>query len=135
MTTKQWLNRGKRLDNEINTLLNVKRSLSDHLTSITQNYNSDGAQSTKDPHKFDQLVIIDNDIDQRIDELANIRREIFNAINQVDDPRYRQILMGRYISSWTWEQIAVSIGYSFMQTTRLHGYALKAIEPIIKQKM
>lgn len=78
---------------------------------------------------------MDGDIDQRVNELARVRKEIFSAVNQVEDSRYRQILVARYITSWTWEQIAVAIGYSYMQTTRLHGYALKAIEPIVKQKM
>lgn len=119
------------MDDEINTLLNVRRSLSDQLTSITQNYNSDGSQSTKDPHKFDRLAEIDDDIDQRIANLAEIRMEIIRCINQVEDCRYRQILMGRYIAGWTWEQIAVSIHYSYKQTIRLYGYALMSIEPVI----
>lgn len=129
---KSWLNRARRLDDEINTLLGVRQAVHDRLVSITQNYDSDGAQSTKDPHKYDKLVEIDGNIDQRIDQLIQIRQEIFQTIQMIDDSRYRQILESRYIAGWTWERIAVSINYSYKQTIRLHGFALRAIEPFIR---
>ena len=31
-----------------------------------------------------------------------------------------------YIKGMTWEQIAVEMNYSYRNTTRLHGYALKS---------
>lgn len=132
MTVKSWLNRAKRLDEEIDTLMDLKRTTSERLTTIVQNYNSDGSQSSKDPHKFDRLAEIDGEIDRKIQELTNVRQEIFDTISKVEDSRYRQILLGRYIAHWTWERIAVSINYSYKQTIRLHGYALIAVEQYIK---
>lgn len=134
MTVKQWLNRAKRLDREINTLLELKQSVYDHLVSITQRYDSDGSQSTKDPHKYDRLAEIGNDIDKKIDAFTDIREEIFQTIMMVDDSRYRQILIGRYIAGWTWERIAVDINYSYIQTVRLHGNALQAIKKFIPEQ-
>lgn len=134
MTVKSWLNRAKRLDREINTLLELKQSVYDHLLSITQRYDSDGSQSTKDPHKYDRLAEIGNDIDKKIDAFTDVREEIFQTIMMVDDSRYRQILIGRYIAGWTWERIAVDINYSYIQTVRLHGNALQAIKKLIPEQ-
>lgn len=133
MTTKQWLNRAIRLDREIDNLLKVQAMLRERATSITQSYSGDVAQATKDPHKFDALVAINDKIDQQIDKLSLVREEIMDTINRVEDSRYRQILTGRYIAGWTWERIAVEIHYSYKQTTRLHGYALKAVSEYIQE--
>lgn len=132
MTAKQWLSRARRLENEINQLLKLKVDVRDRLTSITQNYNNDGSQSTKDPHKFDRLAEIESLIDEKVDLLADTRQEIINTISRLDDSRYRQILTGRYIGCWTWEKIALEIHYSYPQTVRLHGFALRAIDHLIK---
>ena len=128
---KQWLNRARRLDREIDNLLKIEKAIRDQATSITQRYTGDTAQSTKDPHKFDRLVEINDRIDRKIDQLADIRNEIFDTIGLVENTTYRQILSGRYIACWTWEKIAIEIHYSYPQTVRLHGFALKAIEPLI----
>ena len=53
MTAKQILSKGRGIDREINALIRTRDETKDRLTHITQNYDGDGAQSTKDPHKFD----------------------------------------------------------------------------------
>lgn len=102
------------------------------MTSITQNYDSDGAQSSKDPHKFDALVELEDKLDAKIDELYRIKNEILDTIFRLDDPRERMVLKGRYVDMKTWEQIAVEMSYSYMQVTRIHGYALNSIKDVIE---
>ena len=131
MTAKQWLSRAKKLETEINNLLALKETTMDKMLKITQTYDGDGAQATKDPHKFDRLVEINNQIDAKIDLLVDTRKEIFDIIYKIEDSRFRQILLERYIAGWTWEQIAVSIHYSYKQTIRLHGFALMEIQRLL----
>lgn len=132
MTAKQWLSRGRGLDREIDSLLRTKQETKDRLTSITQNYDSDGAQSTKDPHKFDRLLEIENLIDNKIDELVAVKAEILAAIFKLEDYRERAVLKGRYIDMKTFEEIAVDVHYSWKQTHRIHARGLKAIEQIVR---
>lgn len=134
MNTKQWLNRCRKIDQEIDNLLRIKTDIKARLLNITQNYDSDGAQSTKDPHKYDRLAEIDSQIDEKIDQLAEVRQEIFQTIMKLDDSIYRQILTDRYIGGYTWERIAVHIHYSYKQTVRKHGHALRAIEKFIPKE-
>ena len=131
MTAKQWLNRGRRIDQEISKLMETKELIEARLTSIAQSYDSDGAQATKDPHKFDRLVEIDSLISERADELTRTKAEILTTINQLTDSRQRMVLISYYIDGKTWEQTAVDLHYSYMHIMRIHGYALVEIEKML----
>lgn len=128
MTAKEWLRRGWKIDQEINSLLRTKRETRDRLTSITAGYEGDPVQGTRDPHKYDRLVELDSKIDERVDQLVQIKAEITEAIARVQDSRYRTLLTERYLCFRTWEQIAVDMNYSWKQIHRIHGEALIALE-------
>ena len=128
---RKWLGRARAMKRELKALKSARESTFEMLTSITQNYNSDGAQSTKDPHKFDKLAEYSAEIDRQIDHLYEVKAEIQKAISRLDDSRYRDILSGRYLDGLTFEEIAVKIKYSYKQTCRLHGRALIKMEGIL----
>ena len=127
-TAKQYLNRVRRIDKEIAALLRLVQSTRESLESITQNYNSDGAQSTKNPHKFDRLVELESLVDAKIDEQIAMKAETLETIMKLQDRRQRMVLMGYFIEMKTWEQVAVDLNYSYQHVMRLYGYALKEVE-------
>ena len=131
MTAKQYLNRVRRIDKEIEALLRLVQRTRESLETVTQNYDSDGAQSTKNPHKYDRLVELESLVDAKIDEQISLKAEILNTIMQLEDRRQRLVLMEYYVEMKTWEQVAVDMNYSYMHITRIHGYALKAIQEVL----
>lgn len=131
MTAKQYLRRVRRIDKEIEALLRLKQKTKDSLMSITQKYDGDGAQSTKDPHKFDRLAEIESLIDSKVDEQIDLKAEILKTIMQLEDRTYRILLMEYYVEMKTWEQVAVDMNYSWRQIMNLHGYALREVQKII----
>jgi DNA-directed RNA polymerase specialized sigma subunit len=131
MTAKQWLNRARRIDREIRTLEEVITSTRERLESVTQSYSGDGAQSTKDPHKFDRLVELESLVNEKIDEQIQIKTEILEAISQIRDRRQRIVLTEYYLNMKTWEQVAVEINYSWRQVMNIHGRALQEMQRII----
>jgi DNA-directed RNA polymerase specialized sigma subunit len=133
MTAKQYLNRVRRIDKEISALLRLVQKTRESLTTVTQNYDSDGAQNTKNPHKFDRLIELESLVDQKIDDQIALKAEILDTIMKLDDRRQRLVLMEYYIEMKTFEEIAVDIHYSWKQTHRIHAMALKNIEHIIRQ--
>lgn len=133
MTAKEWLQRGWKLDKEINALLSLRAEARRRALSISPSYKGDVVQSSANPHKFDKLVELESLIDARVDELTGIRAEILTAIAQVPDARYRTLLIERYTEFKTWEQIAVDMGYSFRQITRMHGEGIREIGAIIEK--
>ena len=130
-TAKQYLNRVRRIDKEIEALLRLVQRTRESLETVTQNYDSDGAQSTKNPHKYDRLVELESLVDEKIDQQIALKAEILNTIMQLEDRRQRLVLMEYYVEMKTWEQVAVDMNYSYMHITRIHGYALKAIQEVL----
>lgn len=70
------------------------------------------------------------DSEQDLSDLADLRKEILAVINAVEDPKLHSVLWRRYISDMTWEQVAVSMSYTFRRTTQLHGDALNVVNQI-----
>lgn len=132
MTAKQYLNRVRRIDKEIEALLRLVQRTRESLETVTQNYDSDGAQSTKNPHKYDRLVELESLVDEKIDQQIALKAEILKTIMQLEDRRQRLVLMEYYVEMKTWEQVAVDLHYSYMQVTRIHGYALNSIKDVIE---
>lgn len=131
MTAKQYLNRVRRIDKEIEALLRLVQRTRESLETVTQNYDSDGAQSTKNPHKYDRLVELESLVGEKIDQQIALKAEILNTIMQLEDRRQRLVLMEYYVEMKTWEQVAVDMNYSYMHITRIHGYALKEVQKIL----
>ena len=50
-------------------------------------------------------------------------REIRQQIGMVPDPTEQEILSRRYLIGQSWEKIAVEMGYSYRNITRVHGYS------------
>ena len=103
----------------------------DRLTHITQSYDGDGAQASKDPHKFDALLELEDKVDRKIDELYKVKAEILDAIDKLEDSRERIALRVYYIDMKTWEEVAVELHYTWRQTMRIRKAALTKIEVII----
>ena len=131
MTTKEWFSRGRRLDAHINSLLATRDKLKASAESITPNYDGIVVDGTRDPHKYDGLVQMEDMIDREVDRLYAVKQEILAVILKMKDNRYRDVLTKRYIDNKTWEQIAVEMNYSFRRVIQLHGEALKAAEEYI----
>ena len=134
MTAKQWLNRARYTDREISRLIAARNATLDRVLSITPSYAGDVGQGSKDPHKLDKLAELDDAINSLIDTLVDVKREIIVGISRLEDRRLREVLYGRYIEAKTFEQISCDISYSYKQTCRLHGEALKEMEAIINDR-
>ena len=130
MTTKevkQCLWRARGIDREIESLRKTIANEYDRITSITAQLSGISVSSTKDPHKFDSLVELEDTINQRVRELEAVKVEILNKINALDDSRYRQVLKLYYVDGYTLEEIAVQMHYSFKHISRLKYEAITAM--------
>ena len=125
---RQWLGRARSIDREIKTLEKTVQETRDQVLSITQNYSSDGAQSTKNPHKFDRLVELEQLVEQMKEELCKTKTEILETINTVPDGRQRTVLMDYYIRGMTLEQTAVEMHYSYANVKKIRAKAIRYLE-------
>lgn len=132
MTAKEYLRRAYKLNEEIDQLETAKHEMFSRITSITPDYNGDTVSGTKDPHKYDAYAQFAAEIDNRVDELINIKSDILNTINKVEDAKLRTLLIARYINFMTFESIAVMMNYDWRWIMQLHSRALMEIERILK---
>lgn len=131
MTAKQYMNRVRRVDKEIKALDNLLQKTRDDMEKTTQKYDSDGSQSTKDPHKFDRLMELESLIDQKISDQLALKAETLETIGRLKDRRQRIVLTEYYLNMKTWEQVAVEINYSWRNVMNIHGHALQEIQKLI----
>jgi len=131
VTAKQYMNRVRRVDKEIAALDNLILRTRESLENTTQKYDSDGSQSTKDPHKFDRLVELEALVMQKTVEQVMLKTETVETISQLKDRRQRIALTEHYLNMKTWEQVAVEMNYSWRQIMNIHGRALQEVQRII----
>lgn len=58
------------------------------------------------------------------DKLIALREDAKARIEQIEDGRYRDVLVRRYLQGQSFEQVAVGMGFDYRWTRRLHGRAL-----------
>lgn len=135
MTAKQYLSRAWAIDARIDSLMETKRNLYDRLVNTTVNYNNDGTQATADPHKFDSLSVIEDEIDRMIDQMITIKTETLAVIYKLNDWKLCEVMKRRYIDMQTFEQIAYNMGYGWRHVMRLHKKGLQEIERLINERL
>lgn len=131
MTAKEWLNRGRNLNEEINALIKAKEKALYDACNVSIAYDKERVQTSQNNSteaKFTRFADYSKYIDERIDKLYKIKQEILKAVSAVDNSTYRALLIERYINFKTWEQIADYMNYSRMHVTRLHGRALQKVK-------
>lgn len=131
MNARQWLNRARHIDREIDSLLTEKQRAKERLLQITQSYTRSEAQTSKDPHKMDKLVELENQIDKQVDLLYDTQKEIDAMITRLDKQKHREVLRDYYLSMMTWEKVAVKMNISFQHVMRLRKEAIQEIEVLL----
>lgn len=131
MTAKEYLSQARLLDNRINAKIQQVASLNDLATSATATLSgmphSPNRASSKMADAVVKIVDLQHKINEDIDHLVDLKREIMRMIKAIPNTEYQLILEKRYLCFMPWEQIAVDMGYSIQHIYRLHDRALQAI--------
>lgn len=114
MTSREWLERGFKLNMEIEQL-NLAKENAKELCDSAQ------GEAWKSYREYSKILF------RKIDRLLEINKEIVQAISGVDDVLLRTILTARYINCKTWRQIAEDMEIDERWVYRLHKKALEKI--------
>lgn len=135
MTTKEWLNRAKKIEGKIKQLEIARQKAKELAYNITSYSESERVQTSRknsSEEKFTRLAEYSRLIDEQITESLTMREEIITAIKNIKNPVYEQLLIAKYINGDGWEKIAEDLNYSdFWVKTRLHSDAIREIEKYI----
>ena len=131
MSTKDYLSQAYRIDQRINSKLAQVMSLRDLLSKATGTLSGAPKAATPNPHSMEdtiaKMVDLENEINEDIDALIDLKAEIMRRIKRVENTEYQTILELRYLCFKRWEEIAVDMGYSLRRLYELHDCALKEI--------
>ena len=131
MSTKDYLSQAYRIDQRINSKLAQVMSLRDLLGKATGTLSGAPKAATPNPHSMEdtiaKLVDLENEINEDIDTLVDLKAEIMRRIKRVENTEYQTILELRYLCFKRWEEIAVEMGYSLRRLYELHDCALEEI--------
>jgi len=91
-----------------------------------------GSSTRKNRSRIEDCVCKIAEIEETLQtdmlDYIGLKETAMRIIDKVDVPEYRSLLMHRYIFGKKWEQVADSMGYSYVHTVhRLHPKALKKL--------
>ena len=104
------------------------RSLETKITPTISDMPKGNNQSNKIELITEKIADIEDHISDEMKELDETRSEIEEAIREVPNEIYQEILERRYINGQHWELIAVEMNYDYRWILRLHGKALEMIK-------
>ena len=132
MNTKEYLSQAYRIDQRINSKLAQVMSLRDLLGKATGTLSDTPKAATPNPHSMEdtiaKMVDLENEINEDIDVLVDLKAEIMRRIKRVENTEYQTILELRYLCFKRWEFIAVELGYDLRYLYKLHDQALEACD-------
>ena len=132
MTTKDYLNQISRINRMINNKLVELAQLKELACSISAVSNEERVMTTQNFDKIGtkqaKIDEIERNIDAMVDDYIIKRDKIISQIDSMEDENVYNVLFSKYIEKKTFEVIATEMNYSWRQTIRLHGIALKRFE-------
>jgi len=129
LTAKEFLSRAWQIEKRIDARIDERERLESLLTSPRT------AKLTGMPRggggDWTNAVIAVSDLNAvivgEIETLCRIKREVIEAIDAVEDTRYKRLLELRYRCYMPWESIAAEMGYTLRNVHELHGKALQRV--------
>lgn len=132
---KQYLKQAYRLNELINSNLQELQDLKQLSLSISAiDYSKErvqGGSSSSDAKFVDlisKIVELEEVIDKDVDRFVNLKIQIRDTINAVENFDEQVLLRYRYINFLTWEQICEKMNVSLRTIHRIHSTALKNVK-------
>lgn len=123
-----YLNKAFYLNKRIDALIAEKKENEHIAMKCTANYDNDGSANPSKGNSQEKILIKiaeqENEIDCFIDKLVDIRKDISNQINSLENSDEQTVLSLRYLSYMTMEQIAEEMHYDKRTVQRKHQKAI-----------
>lgn len=132
---KKRLKQIKWLDAQIDGLIQDLADAQAKATKVTSAISPVVVSRSTDPDQLEagvlKIIELKKQINQKIDEFVDRKREIESIIEKVEDADQVMVLRKRYFEYKSWEQIAVEVGCKYRNVHYIHGDALKIVEDLL----
>lgn len=138
MKAQEFLRQVRKLDLQITNKLIEKQQWKDIALGITANMDGERVQSSGGKSKManavEKCVDMEAEIDSLVDKLIDTKKEVIQAIEQLDSPTEYDVLHRRYIQFLSLQEIADHYRKDYGWATTTHGRALKSLQSILDKK-
>lgn len=128
---RRYLSEAYRLDQRITNDLRQLEELKALATHVTSHHSDMKVQESHDRSRMEDTVIKiigqERAIDDEIDALVDLKKEIRGVIRAVPSPEEEFVLEERYLCFRSWEDVAADMGYGMDNVFRLHRRALQHV--------
>lgn len=135
MNAKEFLSQAWRIEQQVQSKQEQIEALKSLACRVTAGSGSEPVSHTRNVNAMQDTVVrileAEEDLNRRIDTLVATKVDVMQTIDRVKDVTLRLILEKRYLSFFTWEQIAVDMGYTVRWTLSRHAEALEAVQAIL----
>lgn len=136
---KEFLNRHYEISQSIDAKLEQIEELKNLAKKITTGpfteSHASGGYTDRVGRTTARIVDLENEINEEIDRLVDVREEMLGLIYTLSDGVLRIILERHYLLHEGWERIADKLGYSPRHITRLHNRALEELEGALQSRI
>lgn len=131
LAKKRYLKQIKYLESNINAKHEQLQQLKQLTTVVNGISYNEKVQTSKQGDKayeiVDKIVDLENEINNDIDRLVNLKIDIMRCIDDIEEPEYRLVLTLRYVNLYQWDSIADFMHYSLKHIYRIHKRALSRL--------
>ena len=132
MTAKEYLNQLISIEKLIQVKTTERERLMALATKVTSALNDCKVETSPDNTKTQNIIIKMAELREEIEEQASrytaLYRKIEEEIDDIEDDRYKLLLIMRYMKGASFSDIADKLGYEKRWTLVLHKRALKDFE-------
>jgi len=138
MTAREYLGQAYRLDQWINSKLRQVENLRSLTQRVTASYGREPVSHTRNVTSLEDSIIRlmegEEQINQQIDKMVNLKMDIAALIDHVRNENYRLILEKRYLCFLSWDEIATDMHYSSRWVRNVHERALEVVGKLLNER-
>ena len=128
MRAKAILRKGIQADQEIQFALFRQEEIRNMAQGCGANNITDRVQTSPKQDSMETAISLLQDeyrrFSVRVAEWMEVKKEIWEQLDRMENPQYRQLLIMRYVYRLRLEDIALKMGYALSHVKRMHRNAL-----------
>lgn len=136
---KSWLNRNYGIALEIQAIQRRLERMNSDLEKVTRPLKIKEVIEANNPgnsqeDRLTDYIDLSDDLSQRLIHLARLDSVTMEAINKVESPTLRTVLIERYINRLSWNHVTEAMHYERRWIMELHRQAICAVMPYIPEE-
>ena len=131
MTAKEYFSKAYQIDKRIDSKIEQVARLRELAEKVTSTISDMPGSATRNVHRMEDVIVkiidLENEINDDIDYLVDLKRNITTLIRGIDNIEHQRILELRYLCLRSWKEIGEDLGYSKTHVFRLHAEILESL--------